>query len=475
MAESPTSLPVEGSSPQRASGWSSQCYPGHAWLAAAIPLEARRFRVTDPALAHTLAHAGAELVDDDPDVEIAPLRRLRGDAAVAIVSLDAPTPDVDSRLRRATTRLAGSLRVRTEARAAKGAVQRLGYSEVSILSWDLAQAFSVRELPAYGGHGVAELLPRHAAVVARRSLGGTTALGAAIADASRQTSGGSIHFDAPSMREAVLVAVGDSGVLRVAVGPARNQLLRQAAALEELRATRATELDPACIAWPMASGRSGLADWALEDRLRGTRPEPALPARVLADCLDFLAALNSSGPRGCPSRTPLDDANLIAAVYDGERSRAVFRVAERLAREVAALPHGFAHGDFFRGNLLVDGGRLAGVVDWDAAGPGRLTLLDLLHLRHMGKHLPADRDWGLTIVQGLLPWARAGGDELTRGFCRRLGLEPTAALLEALAVAYWLERLAYQLSTYADRTERQVWLERNVDEVLRAVGTRAAA
>ena len=452
---------------------SSRSYPGHAWLAAAIPLEARRFRVLEPALAYTLADAGAELVDESPDVEIASLRQLRGDAAVAIVIIDAPTPDVDSRVRRSARRLAGSLKVRAGVKAAKAGVRRLGYSDLSVLSWDLAQAFDVRELPTHGGRGVAELLPRHAAVVARRSAERVTPLGASIEDASRQT-GTSIRFDAPSMREAVLVAVGDSGVLRIAVGPARNQLERQAAALEELRSTRAAELDPSCISWPIASGRSGLADWALEQRLGGTRPQPILPARVLADCLDFLAALHASGPRGSRSRTPIDDAKLIAAVCDEERSSAVMHVAEGLAAEVADLPRGFAHGDFFRGNLLVDGGRLAGVVDWDAAGPGRLPFLDLLHLRHMGKHLPPDRDWGLTVVRGLLPWARAGGDELTRGFCRRLGVQPSPALLEALAVAYWLERLGYQLSTYADRTERRVWLERNVDEVLRAIAERAA-
>ena len=452
---------------------SLRCYPGHAWLAAAIPLQARRFRVVDPALAHTLADAGAELVEEAPDVEIAPLRQLRGQAPVAIVSLDAPTPDVDSRFRRAARRLAGSLKVRAEAKAARAGARRLGYSEVSILSWDLAQAFDVRELPAQGRGGVAERLPRHAAVVARRSDAGPTALGASIEDAARET-GRSIRFDAPSMREAVLVAVGDSGVLRVAVGPARNQLQRQAAALEELRRTRAPELDPSCISWPISSGRSGLADWAFEERLSGTRPQPSLPARVLADCLDFLAALHASGLRNSEKRTPIDDAKLIDEVCDGERSGAIMRVAERLTAEVAELPRGFAHGDFFRGNLLVDAGRLAGVVDWDAAGPGRLPFLDLLHLRHMGKHLPADRDWGLTVVHGLLPWARAGGDELTRGFCRRLGVDPTPALLESLAVAYWLERLGYQLSTYADRTERRVWVERNVDEVLRAVAHRAA-
>ena len=452
---------------------SPRSYPGHAWLAAAIPLEARRFRVLEPALAYTLADAGAQLVDESPDVEIASLGQLRGDAAVAIVSIDAPTPDVDSRFRRSARRLAGSLKVRAGVKAAKADVRRLGYSDLSVLSWDLAQAFNVRELPAHGGRGVAERLPRHAAVVARRSAERVTALGASIEDASREA-GTSIRFDAPSMREAVLVAVGDSGVLRIAVGPARNQLERQAAALEELRSTRAAELDPSCISWPIASGRSGLADWALEQRLPGTRPQPILPARVLADCLDFLAALHTSGPRGARSRTPIDDAKLIAAVCDEERSSAVMRVAEGLAAEVVDLPRGFAHGDFFRGNLLVDGGRLAGVVDWDAAGPGRLPFLDLLHLRHMSKHRPPDRDWGLTVVRGLLPWARAGGDELTRGFCRRLGVQPSPALLEALAVAYWLERLGYQLSTYADRTERPVWLERNVDEVLRAIAERAA-
>jgi Phosphotransferase enzyme family len=452
----------------------SRCYPGHAWLAAAIPLEARRFRVSDPALAYTLADAGAELVEESPDVEIAPLQQLSGDASVAIVSIDAPTPDVDPRFRRAARRLVGSLKVRAEAKAAKASIRRLGYADVSVLSWDLAQPFDVRELPGHGGGGVAERLPRHAAVVARRSAGGVTALGASIEDALHQ-SGGSIRFDdPPSMREAVLVAVGNSGVFRVAVGPARNQLERQTAALEELRSTRAAELNPSCISWPIASGRSGLADWALEQRLGGTRPQPSLPARVLADCLDFLAALHASGPRGSQSRTPIDDAKLIAAVCDEERSSAVMRIAERLAAEVVDLPRGFAHGDFFRGNLLVDGGRLAGVVDWDAAGPGRLPFLDLLHLRHMGKHRPPDRDWGLTVVHGLLPWARAGGDELTRGFCRRLGVQPSPALLEAIAVAYWLERLGYQLAAYADRTERPVWMERNVDEVLRAIAERAA-
>ena len=65
------------------------------------------------------------------------------------------------------------------------------------------------------------------------------------------------------------------------------------------------------------------------------------------------------------------------------------------------------------------------MVDWDAAGPGRLPLIDLLHLRHMNEHRPADLDWGPTLVEHLLPWARAGGDDPARDYCRRVGIEPT--------------------------------------------------
>ena len=46
-------------------------------------------------------------------------------------------------------------------------------------------------------------------------------------------------------------------------------------------------------------------------------------------------------------------------------------------------------------------------------------------------------------MRALLPWARAGGDRLTRDYCHRLGIEVDPPALEALAVAYWLDRAAY--------------------------------
>jgi hypothetical protein len=70
-----------------------------------------------------------------------------------------------------------------------------------------------------------------------------------------------------------------------------------------------------------------------------------------------------------------------------------------------------------------------------------------------------------------LPWARAGGDDVVRSFAGRIGIDVTPARLEALVTAYWLARVAYQLTRYADRAERTVWKTQNVDVVLDALGS----
>ena len=98
---------------------------------------------------------------------------------------------------------------------------------------------------------------------------------------------------------------------------------------------------------------------------------------------------------------------VVARVCGAADAAAVRETAARLDAELAGLPRGFGHGDFFAGNLLVDGGRLAGVVDWDGAGPGRLPLLDLLHLLVTSRWRGADLAWGPAIIGDLLPWVRA--------------------------------------------------------------------
>ncbi len=108
-------------------------------------------------------------------------------------------------------------------------------------------------------------------------------------------------------------------------------------------------------------------------------------------------------------------------------------------------------------------------MDWDAGGPGRLPLLDLIHLQHLAQYSLADEDWGPSLVRHLFPWAQSGGDEAARTYCSRIGLELRPGLLENLAVAYWLDRVAYTLRTHRQRRTEPRWLARNVDHVLEAV------
>src|SRR5213592_4546958 len=94
----------------------------------------------------------------------------------------------------------------------------------------------------------------------------------------------------------------------------------------------------------------------------------------------------------------LEDAEVAGSFVEPRRAESLRSIGRRVAEVVAVLPHGFAHGDFFTRNLLVDGSRIVGVVDWDAAGPGRPPLLDFLHLWHMGRHKVGDLDWGPTKI-----------------------------------------------------------------------------
>jgi aminoglycoside phosphotransferase (APT) family kinase protein len=459
----------------RADTSDGRCHAGHAWLPAMLPENGRRFRVLDRALAETLGVAGAEVSTERPDVEIGAADQLTGDAEEAVVVLGELPRDIDSRFRRVASRISQAGLVRVDSVRVRRRLRRLGYAETGVVPWDLAQPLRLPGGANARRRPVAEYFPHCAVAFGRRSPGAARLLDAGIDDA-RRMSGHDFEVEQLSVREGILVALGRDAVLRIAVGPGRAQIRRQSATLAHLRRVQAPALGADRVPWPLCEGRSGLAEWSLEPRLPGARPGSVREEPLLGECLDFLAALHLSRVPDDGAKPIQDDAAEIASACSGDVGRAVGAIAEWAEAEVAELPRGFTHGDFFRGNLLVESGRLVGVVDWDAGGPGRLPLLDFVHLRHMGAHLPADRDWGATIVEHLLPWARQGGDEVLRGFCERIGIRVGPIVLEAIVAAYWLQRLAYQLSTYADRTERPAWMTRNVDLVVRAfpAGQRAS-
>lgn len=435
----------------------------HGWLPGVLPAAATRLRITDPRLAETLADAGAEIVEDGADVELA--RRgdeLRGDAAVAVVTVVGPDPRSGPKLLRAARRLGRSLGTRARARQAKRALRARGYADVSTLLWDLGDRVRLPGLTETAPT-LAERLPRYAVVVGRKGPAQPSAVAGALA-AAEADAGRELRPRWASTRAGLIALAADGALLRVAIGPSRAQIDNGFAALEALRALEPAPAVADRVPWPLARGRLGLADWSLERLVPGARPPRDLSDALLGDCVDFLAELGRRDGTG--RRDLVELAETLAPVLPPSAAAELREVAARLERKLASVPRGFAHGDFFAGNLLVEEGRLTGVVDWDAAGPGRLVLLDLLHLLLTRTGPFADHQWGGALLDRLLPLAH-GRDETILRYCREVGLQPEPELLNALVFAYWLDYTAYQLRTHRIRFAQPEWIQGNVALVLR--------
>jgi Phosphotransferase enzyme family len=443
-------------------------HPWHGWVAAVLPADAQRIRVNESELAATLSGAGLELVEEHPDVEIAPPQRLRGDAQCAIVSLGLRLRGERSRFVRARRRILGSLQVRRRARRARREMLRRGYASAEVISWDLEHPVRLSALgsPRHALRA-AELLPLGAVVVGRSSSQGPTVLEAALADAEPSISG-PLRTNRALVRATGLIVIGEREAMRISIGTARRHLHHQRTVLGLVRAARPADSVAARMPWPVAHGTAGIADWSLERRLHGEEPSPPLDYRLVDECCDFLVALHKADDRGKPQGSLLKAAGVVASVCDPARGRELLAVAERLETGLADLPRGFGHGDFWSGNLLTNGGRLIGVVDWAAADRDRLPLVDLIHLRLSEHRWATNEPLGRLLVEEMLPWARRGGDEHARSYCQQLGFEPKPERLEALVIAYWFDRVAHELETYSDRRKPR-WLSLNVEPVLRAL------
>ena len=450
----------------------SDAYPANAWLAALLPVDARRFRVSNPALAETLRAAGAQLVEREADVEIASAREVSGEAPVAIVSIDAAGGG-SRRIVRVARRLMNSIRVRSAAQRARSVIQARGYPTAVTIRWDVLQPLRLPWLVDESrSRRLVERLPQRALVVGLKSGRSRTLLEAAAADAS-SAAGIPVVLRPPLVRAEVLVLLATDAVLRVAVGPSRQEIDRQVAALQTLHAAEVPASVADRVPSVLARGSSGLADWSLERRLPGATPSRDLPDALLRECVDFLVDLHSvRGPGPGPGDTSCASlAEVLAELSAPEHVAALRKLGSRLDSDLADLPRGFGHADFGRGNLLVEGERLVGVIDWDGAGPARLPLLGLLHLRLGAEYDPQDDEWGRIVVARLLPWADSGGDELVGDYCRRLSFEPHPERLRGLALAFWLDLMALHLRLHPWRRNDSRWIGRNIDGVIRSLGT----
>lgn len=133
------------------------------------------------------------------------------------------------------------------------------------------------------------------------------------------------------------------------------------------------------------------------------------------------------------------DANLV--------TDAVERVVDLLSRkEVTGLPAGLVHGDLFRDNVLFDGPKLTGVVDFHHAARGYLVY-DLA---------VAANDWCSVPGGGLDPertTALVGAYHRIRPLTDP-EIDCFPGFLLYAGVAFWLSRLAVALGTEGNNTAR---------------------
>jgi hypothetical protein len=262
----------------------------------------------------------------------------------------------------------------------------------------------------------------------------------------------------------VLVQLDDGrpSMLRLAAGPARALLAGAQGKLASLAAADPPAPLRERVPWAVAGGDLGLAIYTLEPRLPGRHPRRLSPA-LWEECLDFLAALRALPGAPRPAAGSLaDDVRALAAHVDPRDRDTLARLEAALDERLADVPLGWAHGDFWPRNLLARGDRLLGVLDWDAATPSALPLLDLLHLIALADPQLRRLPHGERCRRGLWPLARAGGDARLRSHCAAAGVPDDSVTLEALAIAYWLTRVARDLRTFADRPARGDWMKSNL-------------
>lgn len=114
----------------------------------------------------------------------------------------------------------------------------------------------------------------------------------------------------------------------------------------------------------------------------GIPPHPATFPRLQA-ALDFAAELrrqHAPGPLRTPEflarSSPAQVVHDIAAAWHDHEQAALLDVLEKNWER--AWPAGPAHGDFFPGNVLFDGTRVSGVVDWSFGSEQQPFFVDVL-------------------------------------------------------------------------------------------------
>ena len=213
---------------------------------------------------------------------------------------------------------------------------------------------------------------------------------------------------------------------------------------------------------PLGGGTAGAASWTLESLLAGRRP-----ARLDADLAGDVARTLAAFPRGDGPPTALaEDLAGVAERLPRQRNR-IASLATRVAADVATLPAILRHGDLWTGNLLVEGGRLTGFVDWDAAHRAGIPGSDLVQV--VAVDLRARRGQSLGAAYLARPWDSTEFRTAAAEYWPAAGIEPTPRAIELAGLGWWAAEVHGTLRRAPARATDERWLAANVQPVLAAL------
>ena len=205
----------------------------------------------------------------------------------------------------------------------------------------------------------------------------------------------------------------------------------------------------------------------MTSRICGTARPTVTPVEFAAAVAEIRCLHVRTGHLGTLDPRWLDEAigpaaSVVAEALGSARQRRALdhltaELRTTLAGRTAWL--GWTHGDFHPGNVLYDGGRVSGIVDWDQATEDGLVALD--HVLWLLTATPSRRQLGARVVDRLRR-DRAWSEEEAR----LLGTqEPETG--RAYLLLGWLRHAAGNLGKSERYAASPVWLRRNVHPVLR--------
>ncbi|MFJ8826915.1 aminoglycoside phosphotransferase family protein [Streptomyces sp. NPDC102467] len=245
----------------------------------------------------------------------------------------------------------------------------------------------------------------------------------------------------------VLFRLGDDHVIRLPRRPGSAPDLESEGRWMPFLAARL----PVAVPEPVAAGKPGHGypyPWAVHRWLPGAIPTVrslAKPEALAEDLAAFVAALRLIDTAGAPEAyrgRPLAERDgdtrevlgRLAGVIDFDAALALWDTAVRAPR--GPLPDVWLHADLQPGNLLVDDGRLSAVIDFECMGTGDPAVdlivawyvLDARARRVFRESLGGDADtwargrgWALTIAAHELAYYRESNPFMARTAERVIG------------------------------------------------------